>query len=868
MRVTTSRVLSEATVALLVLSVLTLGLGIRPARSSPVTITVPDDFPTIQLAVNAANQGDTVYVRAGTYFENVVLNKSLSLVGENPKTTIIDGSNGGTVVGIDLVPGIAVDIDAPDVNLTGFTVRNTEDWGVGITMVGESYCNVYGNNITASSAYSEGIEVIKSSSNNRVFENSITAGGGICIEWSCNNNYVAENDIVRCGVGVTLAYALYNSIASNDITNCGVGVAIGSYSYYNNVFGNNITNCKGALEIGSDASNNSIVGNNVVNNGVGVKVWADTPNNMFYDNSFIDNMQHVSNNWSSMLTWDNGTNGNYWSDYMARYPNASRIDGSAVWDMAYTIDMNNIDHHPLVNQATTVIPLYIVTISVGDGGSVVYSYNGGSGSVPSGQKISLNLTLGTQVSLTAYPSMSFVFQGWNIDGLVSISNTTSLSITATVNGEGLVTVSFVSAHTISFVESGLPEGNGWSMTLDDVTQYSTTNTIIFSELKGEYNYTVDNIFSYTCSPRQGSIVVNGSDVNQFVNFTRISTYTHPLNSFVAEPSETDFNTGNATVGTEFNVTVYACIGNSTSGWQVKMTFNPAEVQEVAAGYTGTTANNFTGMTGSQFFAGYSTISVVPHVDNVWGSIMMCESILGDTARANDASLMWVEFRVVSVPNATHPSLNGTFGINNTDTYFLDTNVNTIPTTKYDGAYSFNVGVHDVAVTNITANPAWVYQGMPANVTVTVKDNGDFPENVSVTLYYNITAYKMAGTQDITLLSGQNETLLFIWNTADAPHRCDNYTLMATAAIPEDNTLSDGSTTVASAREEFLVKTIETDPAQNGLTYIIASMAIIIALLVTTMMLRRRKPRSTHPNVREPHKTRDPPSQDKRQDPPS
>lgn len=56
-------------------------------------ITVPDDYSSIQAAINAANEGDTVYVRNGTYYELVRVNKTISLVGENGDTTIVDGSN-------------------------------------------------------------------------------------------------------------------------------------------------------------------------------------------------------------------------------------------------------------------------------------------------------------------------------------------------------------------------------------------------------------------------------------------------------------------------------------------------------------------------------------------------------------------------------------------------------------------------------------------------------------------------------------------------------------------------------------------------------------------------------------------------------
>ena len=73
-------------------------------------------------------------------------------------------------------------------------------------------------------------------------------------------------------------------------------------------------------------------------------------------------------------------------------------------------------------------------------------------------------------------------------------------------------------------------------------------------------------------------------------------------------------------------------------------------------------------------------------------------------------------------------------------------------------------VHDVAVTNVVANCTWVYQGRLANINVTVNNNEDFPENPVITLYYNITASQIIGTQNVALLVGESKTLSFVWNT--------------------------------------------------------------------------------------------------------
>jgi pectin methylesterase-like acyl-CoA thioesterase len=77
------RIVSGIMLILLLISTLTLAFHIQPVKAEPTTIVVPDDYPTIQEAINAATPGDTIFVRAETYYENVVVNKTVSLIGED-----------------------------------------------------------------------------------------------------------------------------------------------------------------------------------------------------------------------------------------------------------------------------------------------------------------------------------------------------------------------------------------------------------------------------------------------------------------------------------------------------------------------------------------------------------------------------------------------------------------------------------------------------------------------------------------------------------------------------------------------------------------------------------------------------------------
>lgn len=105
-----------------------------------VQIEVPKDYAIIQAAINAANEGDSIFVFSGTYYEHVVVNKSISLIGQDRSNTVIDGNGTGT--------GIFVSAD--HVTVQGFGVQNCE---VGIKV--ESNDNIISSNLVSSNGYYE-----------------------------------------------------------------------------------------------------------------------------------------------------------------------------------------------------------------------------------------------------------------------------------------------------------------------------------------------------------------------------------------------------------------------------------------------------------------------------------------------------------------------------------------------------------------------------------------------------------------------------------------------------------------------------------------------------------------------------------------
>jgi len=113
---------------------------VRAATTWSVDDDGPADFSSIQEAINAASSGDTIYVKAGTYCENVVVNTTVSLIGEDRSNTVIDGN--GAETGILVTAGY--------VTVEDFGVRNCE---IGIKV--ESNDNIISSNRVFSNGYNE-----------------------------------------------------------------------------------------------------------------------------------------------------------------------------------------------------------------------------------------------------------------------------------------------------------------------------------------------------------------------------------------------------------------------------------------------------------------------------------------------------------------------------------------------------------------------------------------------------------------------------------------------------------------------------------------------------------------------------------------
>jgi hypothetical protein len=168
-------------------------------RTVPLgAIYVPDDYPTIQDAVDVCGNGDTIIVRPGTYHENIVLeDKSVNIVSEKgPTCTVIDGSGWDSVFTYRYSYAV-------DSKLEGFTITNGYyHEGGGIYVQQSGSLSISNNVITGNDAWETaggGIWCTRSVSKitgNVITENHGTFGGGISCE-SGSHALIVNNTIVR-----------------------------------------------------------------------------------------------------------------------------------------------------------------------------------------------------------------------------------------------------------------------------------------------------------------------------------------------------------------------------------------------------------------------------------------------------------------------------------------------------------------------------------------------------------------------------------------------------------------------------------------------------------------------------------------------
>jgi hypothetical protein len=152
------------------------------------------------------------------------------------------------------------------------------------------------------------------------------------------------------------------------------------------------------------SNNNKFYRNNI--NGIKV-IGSDS--NIFFENNIVFQHTHIFGGSENNL-WDNYSVGNYWSNYLTKYPDASEVGNTGIGDTPYVIDANNIDHYPLMAPVDNTAPA-IEVLSPAPG-----TYNASS--------IQLSFTVDEPASPIAY----------SLDGKENITITGNITLTGLANG--------------------------------------------------------------------------------------------------------------------------------------------------------------------------------------------------------------------------------------------------------------------------------------------------------------------------------------------------------------------------------------------------------------------------------------------------
>ena len=201
----------------------------------------PGNYTHIQDAINDSSDGDTVFVYFGSYYENIIIDKSVEVVGENKYTTFINYTDNGKH------PHPVFRITANNVKISGFTIgyhlsiQHADNVLVKDNIIDSvranysNYCslesniiirpwvavalstscnnNIKDNNI---SGFVYGVQLFNCSNNNIIECNNIThyrppgqycgSNTGIILQEDCTNNKIINNNILKFNNGIRLLF--------------------------------------------------------------------------------------------------------------------------------------------------------------------------------------------------------------------------------------------------------------------------------------------------------------------------------------------------------------------------------------------------------------------------------------------------------------------------------------------------------------------------------------------------------------------------------------------------------------------------------------------------------------------------------------
>lgn len=298
-------------------------------------IVVPDDYPTIEVAIENAIDGDTIFFKKGTHEapinQTLIIDKSLSIIGENAENTTLRLHPRYNMTWI-LTQSFITSDDAMIINANDVELMNLSLSFIGDIRVNGNSAQIIGNSIKSGST---GTGLIVTGSDCNVTNNMVLGR----INLTGFSNFISQNSF----------YSLIMKSSDGNIIDSNGFKYLQIDSCNNNTISrNNISyeNVRYIIDM-HNSSTNVFYGNRVeaVYWNTNLRLGPQAQNNTFYGNSFFGENELINTDVAVHHNlWDNGVYGNFWSNY-----NGTDLFGDGVGDIPYIINENNQDRYPLIN---------------------------------------------------------------------------------------------------------------------------------------------------------------------------------------------------------------------------------------------------------------------------------------------------------------------------------------------------------------------------------------------------------------------------------------------------------------------------------------------------------------------------------------
>jgi parallel beta-helix repeat protein len=195
----------------------------------------------------------------------------------------------------------------------------------------------------------EGIMLV-GTTKSTVRNNSIQSMDDAILLFLSSNNTITDNTVYDSSDGILLCSSFQNTITGNSIADGHTGIKLDASD--ENIISGNVISDGNYGGISLEGSNNNKIFGNTVSDCTrrAVWLWNHASQNVFYLNKFVNNTVNVEKYITEIVdctfpqnVWDNGTLGNYWSDY-----NGTDTDSNELGDTPYIIEENNQDNYPLM----------------------------------------------------------------------------------------------------------------------------------------------------------------------------------------------------------------------------------------------------------------------------------------------------------------------------------------------------------------------------------------------------------------------------------------------------------------------------------------------------------------------------------------